>query len=181
MSQELPTSNQFGKLSTEAQLEKKLMQDVLILLSSMFEREESTVKLILNCLYDVGATNLINQKFRYGTLNKTLKWISKRSKPAFRLVAWQWFRKNCPQLITDWLYGQIEFKPVSPKPTPSSRVEVITNTNKSLLPMTEDQMYEVKYEVRQLRSQVKLLRGILVGLATLLTASFMWAVYTIDH
>ncbi len=62
MSQQLPAPNQFGKLSTEAQLEEKLMQDVLILLTSMFQREESTIKLILNCLYDIGANNLINQK-----------------------------------------------------------------------------------------------------------------------
>ena len=114
MSQKLPAPNQFGKLSTEAQLEEKLMQDVLILLTSMFQREESTIKLVLNCLYDIGANNLINQKFRYGTINKLLKWISKTSKPAFRMIAWQWFKKNCPQLIADWLHTQVEFKPPQP-------------------------------------------------------------------
>jgi len=180
MSQQLPAPNQFRKLPTEAQLEEKLMQDVLILLSSMFQREESTIKLILNCLYDIGANNLINQKFRYGTINKLLKWISKTSKPAFRMIAWQWFKKNCPQLIADWLHTQIEFKPPQPTPLPSPRVEVIKDIN-SLPPMTQDQIYEVNHEVTQLRSQVKLLRGILVGLATVLTASFMWAGYIIEH
>ena len=59
-------------------------------------------------------------------------------------------------------------------------MEVITDGN-SLPPMTQDQIYEVNHEVTQLRSQVKLLRGILVGLVTVLTASFMWAGYIIEH
>jgi hypothetical protein len=96
------------------------------------------------------------------------------------MIAWQWFKKNCPQLIADWLHTQIEFKPPQPTPLPSPRVEVIKDIN-SLPPMTQDQIYEVNHEVTQLRSQVKLLRGILVGLATVLTASFMWAGYIIEH
>ncbi|MFM2061187.1 MAG: hypothetical protein RLZZ507_857 [Cyanobacteriota bacterium] len=175
MSKQLPSSSDLTKLPTEAEREEQLMQDVLLLLENMIYREEATVKLILNCLYDAGATNLINQKFQSGTLKKTLKSIAKMSKPAFRMIAWQWFKKNCPKLITDWLRSQIEFKRVE---TP--QVEIVLENQhipiNSLSP-TQYQMYEVK----QLRSQVKLLTGILVGVVTVLTGSFVWAGYLLER
>lgn len=175
MSKQLPSSNDLTKLPTEAEREEQLMQDVLLLLENLICREEATVKLILNCLYDAGATNLINQKFRSRTLNKTLKWVSKMSKPAFRMIAWQWFKQNCPKLITDWLRSKIEFERVE---TP--QVEVVVeqqNTNLNTLSQTQYQIYEVK----QLRSQIKLLTGILVGVVTLLTGSFIWAGYLLER
>ncbi|MEA5579171.1 hypothetical protein [Anabaena sp. UHCC 0451] len=175
MSKQLPSSNNLTKLPTEAEREEQLMQDVRLLLENLICREEATVKLILNCLYDAGATNLINQKFSSRTLNKTLKWVSKMSKPAFRMIAWQWFKQNCPKLITDWLRSKIEFEKVE---TP--QVEVVVeqpNTNFNTLSQTQYQIYEVQ----QLRTQIKLLTGILLGVVTLLTGSFIWAGYLLER
>lgn len=175
MSKQLPPSNNFKRLPTDADKEEQLMQDVLMLLGNLVEREEATVKLILNCLYDAGATNLINQKFPSRPVNKSLKWVSKMSKPAFRMIAWQWFRMNCPQLITDWLRSQIEFEKVE---TP--QVEVVVenpNLTSNSLPQIEYQIYEVK----QLRVQIKMLTAILLSVVTVLTGSFLWAGYLLER
>ena len=85
------------------------MQDVLLLLDGLTQREEATVTKILDCLYDVGSLNLINNKFRSRSLKGMMKVMAKLSKPAFRIVALRWFKKNCPKLITDWLYDQVSF------------------------------------------------------------------------
>jgi len=175
MSKQLPPSSDLTKLPTEAEREEQLIQDVLLLLENMVYREEATVKLILNCLYDAGSTNLINQKFQSRTLNKTLKWISKMSKPAFRMIAWQWFKKNCPKLITDWLRSQIQFKKVE---TP--KVEIVVEDQRTKL-NSLDQAQNQMYEVKQLRSQVKLLTGVLVVVVTVLTGSFVWAGYLLER
>lgn len=175
MSKQLPPSNDLTKLPTEAEREEQLMQDVLLLLENLVYREEATVKLILNCLYDAGSTNLINQKFQSQNIKRTLKWISKMSKPAFRMIAWQWFKKNFPKLITDWLRSQIEFKKIE---TP--KVEIVVEDQGANL-NSRDQAQDQMYEVKQLRSQVKLLTGILLVVVTVLTGSFVWAGYLLER
>ena len=67
--------------------QEELMHDVFILLENLINREENTVKLIVDSLYDVGTVNIINQKFKSRTLNKILKRISLVSKPAFKVKA----------------------------------------------------------------------------------------------
>lgn len=104
--------------SVKLQLEKRLeeerikedrMEDVQLLLSNLVEREEATVKMILDRLYDVGYINIINKKVGFRPVNRLLKMIARLSKPAFKAVAWRWFKGNCPQLITDWLRTKVSF------------------------------------------------------------------------
>ncbi|TAF04894.1 MAG: hypothetical protein EAZ77_14950 [Nostocales cyanobacterium] len=175
MSKPLPSSSDLTQLPTEAEIEKKLMQDVHLLLVNLMCREEVTVKLILNCLYDAGATNLINQKFQSQSLNKILKLMAKMSKPAFKMIAWQWLKQNCPQLITDWLRSKIEFKRVE---TP--QVEVVVETPNAQLNSISPAQYQI-YEVKKLRSQIKFLLSMLVGVVTVLTGSFVWAGYLLER
>ena len=175
MSKQLPPAVDFSKSPTDAQREEQLMQDVLLLLENLVEREESTVKLILNCLYDVGATNLINQKFPSHPVNKSLRWVSKMTKPTFRMIAWQWFRLNCPQLITDWLRTQVEFQPVE-----MPKVEVVLEDRQSPSNFVSQEQYQIS-EVKQLRSQIRLLTGVMFGLVTVLTGSFLWAGYMLER
>lgn len=94
----------------EERMKQQRMRDVMLLLESLFEREETTVKMIIDCLYDVGSVNLINKKFQSKPLNGWLKWIAALSKPVFRVVAIRWFKKNCPQLLTNWLHTKVRFK-----------------------------------------------------------------------
>jgi hypothetical protein len=91
-------------------LEEERMEDVLLMLQHLTRNEEVTIKIIIDCLYDVGSVNLINQKVPYFPFNGILKQIAKLSKPAFRIVAFYWFKKNCPPLITKWLRSKVSFK-----------------------------------------------------------------------
>jgi len=93
----------------EYQQELRLMQDTHLLLENLTEREKATVKAILDSLYDVGSVRLINKKVSVEALRGPLKGIASLSKPVFRIFAWRWFRRNCPELITKWLYQQVRF------------------------------------------------------------------------
>jgi hypothetical protein len=140
------------RLKEEKQI-VEYMHDVLLLLNNLFEREEATVKIVLDCLYEVGSINLVNQKVSNFTLNRLVKSIAKFSKPVFRLVAIRWFKKNVPTLLTNWLRLQVSFKPLETK--------VVTE-----IPANEiNTLPEVKIdsEVQKLRSQVRVLTGFLVA------------------
>ncbi|MBR8828370.1 MAG: hypothetical protein DSM107014_10815 [Gomphosphaeria aponina SAG 52.96 = DSM 107014] len=97
------------RIEQDERMEQERMHDVLLMLQHLVEREDATVKIILDCLYDVGSVNLINDKFRSPSLNGIMKSIAKMSKPVFRMVALRWFKKNCPQLIADWLHSKVSF------------------------------------------------------------------------
>ncbi|MEM8805319.1 MAG: hypothetical protein AAGF01_04740 [Cyanobacteria bacterium P01_G01_bin.38] len=97
-------------LIREKQLEEERIQDVQLLLENLFQREEATLKIIVSCLYDVGSTNLINQRFRCRPLNRIMKWIARLTKPGFRFFAIRWSKKNAPKLIADWLHSQVSFR-----------------------------------------------------------------------
>jgi hypothetical protein len=103
------TSVALSKRMEEERMKEERMKYVMILLEQLFEREEGTIKQILNNLYDVGSVNLINRKVRFRPLNQMMKAISKLTKPAFRFFALRWFKKNCPKLITDWLETKVSF------------------------------------------------------------------------
>ncbi|MEL6939724.1 MAG: hypothetical protein AAFO84_11085 [Cyanobacteria bacterium J06598_1] len=98
-------------LYREKQLEDERMRDVEMLLESLFLREETTLRLILDCLYDVGSMNLVNRRVRSRPLNKLMKAIARWSKPVFRPFMVRWSKKNCPHMIADWLHSQVRFSP----------------------------------------------------------------------
>lgn len=106
-----PTKQQIieTEVLKEELVKQAKMDDVLLLLQSMVDREEETVKKILDCLYEVGHINLINKKFRTRPLNRLMKAIARMSKPLFRFAGFYWFKRNCPQLITDWLATKVSF------------------------------------------------------------------------
>jgi len=130
--------------SEEVRVELKLMQDTQLLLENLAEREKVTVKAILDGLYEVGATRLINQKINIKALKGPLKGIARFSKPAFRLFAWRWFKKNSPRLITNWLFEQVSFGDRTPKLTAndSDLIEVVPVRN-ALPPIVEKQAAEI--------------------------------------
>lgn len=97
------------KLLEEQRLKEERMHDVLLLLQHLVEREETTVRMILDCLYDVGSINLINKKVTIKPANRLMKGIATLSKPAFRMIALRWFKANCPLLITEWLQTKVRF------------------------------------------------------------------------
>ncbi|WP_228016273.1 hypothetical protein [Leptolyngbya ectocarpi] len=109
----------------EKQLADEHMKDVELLLENMFKREEATLQLVIDRLYDIGSNNLINYRVKPRRLNRLMKWIARLTKPAFHYLAVRWSKKNCPKLIAQWLQTQVEF----PKPALGSEVLDAYNSN----------------------------------------------------
>ncbi|MBE9252149.1 hypothetical protein IQ226_24255 [Dolichospermum sp. LEGE 00240] len=161
----------------EKEKEEQLINELRLLLKTLIYQEEVTIKAIIDCLYDVGSTNLINHKLRFGTLNKTLKFITKMSKPVAKMLAWQWFNKNCPELITQWLQSKVTFVKVE-----ETRMEVmVDNENLRLASMSQLPEENQVNQVKRLHFQVKLLTGILVVVVTMFSGSLIWLNYSLKR
>ncbi len=148
---------------SEEQMKQQRMHDVQILLKDLAIREEVTIKLIFDCLYDVGAVNLVNQKLHQEMLNKVGKSAAKLSKPAVKIVAWRWFKKNSPELITNWLSKKVAFGAVKKKQVP--QLQPMQSVTPEVLEVPLNSWLEAEKsqrEVQQLRARVKLLREMLV-------------------
>ncbi len=156
-----------GKLIVLIPQEKLFLEskhDVLLLLQHLAESQETTVKLILGRLYDVGADNLINQKIPSFPLKKVLKGATRISKSAFIILAFYWFKKNCPQLIADWLLEQVSFTQTK-------------NTTQEVVTVNQTSVEAEQLKVKQLRSQVHVLRRVVIGLIGILGGSITWIAY----
>jgi len=145
--------------------EEERMRDVLLLVEHLAEQEIVTIKFIASCLYDVGSVNIIDQKFSARFLNAPMRAIARRSKGAFIALALRWFKRNVPLLITNWLYDQVSFNKIAPTPV----VEVIDVQMETL-----SKLEARNQEVRQLRSQVKMLTGSLVVMTVVLGGAIVW-------
>lgn len=156
--------------------EEQHFHDVLLLLESLVVREESTIKPILDSLYDVASNNLIDKKCSSVRINKILKLIAKMPKSAFKIIAWHWFKTNCPQLITNWLQEQVAFSN-DIKTTTEVIVDSQADKSKSLASSTVSQNQEVNY----LRTEVKLLIGTLIVVITAFSGSFFWMSYELKQ
>ncbi|MFM6753711.1 MAG: hypothetical protein ACKPJ4_02940, partial [Dolichospermum sp.] len=160
--------------SPEKDREEKLMNEVLVLIKTLVYNEEITIKLLIDCLYDIGITNLINQKFQLGTLNKTLKFMTKISKPAVKIFAWKWVKNNCPQLITAWLKSKVTFPQEE-----ALKIEVVVENepeNIAASSQTIDQN-----QVKRLNFQVKLLISLLIAVLTIFTGSSIWLLVALQQ
>ena len=170
MSKSVKISTSLTQQSQEKEKEAKLINEVRLLVKTLIYQEEITIKEIIDCLYDVASTNLINQKLNFGTFNKTLKFMTKMSKPAVKMLAWQWAKKNSPDLITNWLQSKVTFMRVE-----ETRVEIIVEHEDlslaSISQLPEENQID---EVKRLHLQVKLLTGILVITVTLFGGSLIW-------
>lgn len=157
----------------EERIERERIHDVLLLLDNLVLQEKATISLIIDCLYDVGAVNIANGKVRVRSLNRLSKAIARFSKPMFRMIAWYWFRKNCPTLIANWLHAKVKFEPPKEEffeelDSQLAEVEVLP----SMLPTEAGSA-----EVRQLKAQVRLLTGLLIGAIALLGSTLLWLGY----
>lgn len=149
------------------------MQDVLLLVNHLILHEETTVKLILDCLYDIGSVNLINQKVRCQPINGMAKWIARMSRSIFRIVALRWFKKNGPPLITRWLRTKVQFEPKPVSKPQTAAVEVA-----ELQPKVQARLESADREIRRLQSQVRLLTGVSVGAIASLIGMAFWLLYS---
>jgi hypothetical protein len=131
-------------------LEEERMKNILLLLEHLFEREDTTVKLVLEYLYEVGSIRIIDKNIHIGFLNRSLKSVARMSKPVFKIAGLYWFQRNCPKLITDWLYSLVMFEEETP--IENSQIE---------LQQLEIQIKE--REIQRLRTRERLLAAVSVG------------------
>ncbi|HEY9735036.1 MAG TPA: hypothetical protein V6D06_02095 [Trichocoleus sp.] len=140
----------------ESRLESERMRDVKLILDNLFQREETTVKMVLDCLYDVGSVHLINRKISAQALRGPLKAIARMSKPAFRFFAIRRFQDNAPQLIADWLYSQATQQHFVSNPTePDPTLIDVLPTPAELPPAQLPPLVEIQAaEINSLRGRV---------------------------
>ncbi len=100
------------KVTAEELKKETRMRDVTLLLQQIVEREETSLKLIIDCLIDVGSINYANAKLSNPPLNKMMKVLVCYIKPIARVIALVWLKKNLPDLLTAWLEGKISFEPM---------------------------------------------------------------------
>jgi len=150
----------------EAQIESERMHDVLLLLDHLAMREEATIKIILDCLYDIGSIYLINQRTQLRPLKGVLNGIAKLSKPTFRFVALRWFQSTCPQLIANWLHSQVKFS--TPSSDDTSTIDVVHVQD----PLPE-RVQQQATEIETLRTQVRWLAGALISVTVLWGGTLM--------
>ena len=177
MSKLVKISNHLTQNSQEKENEEQVINQVRLLLKTLISQEEITIKEIIDCLYDVGSVNLVNQRFKFGTLNKTLKFITKMSKPAFKMLAWDWFKKNCPDLITKWLQGKVTFMRVE-----ETQIAVmIEDEDISLVSVPQLPEGNQIDQIKRLHLQVKMLTGILIITVTLFSGTLIWLSNSLDQ
>jgi len=168
----LEQSTPLLKPSKDEQLEQERMKNVHLLLEHLIKNEQTTVSMILDCLYDLGAVNLLNQKIRYRPANQVGRWIASLSKPVFKLVAMRWINRNCPQLATEWLHSKVSFK--SPLPPEVNQASTLSAETKSILLVEADRYHR---DVHQLQTQVRQLRGLLITAIAILGGTTLWLGY----
>ena len=98
-----------ANLSQEERMKQERMRDIRLLLENLVNREETTIKMIVDCLYDIGSVNLINKKFPSDPLNPLMKYLARTSKPVFKILIMRWFKRNSPAILTNWLQNKVKF------------------------------------------------------------------------
>jgi hypothetical protein len=96
-------------VSQEKKREQENFQDVLILLRNLIEREEKTISMIIDSLYEIGSASLIDKKINSKALNGLLKSIRMFPKPVFKIIALRWVKQKSPLIITNWLFRKVKF------------------------------------------------------------------------
>ena len=96
-------------VSQEKRREQESFQDILLLLRNLMEREEKTILMIIDSLYEIGSTSLIDKKINSKGLNSLLKSIRMLPKPVFKIIAIRWVKRKSPLIITNWLYRKVKF------------------------------------------------------------------------
>jgi hypothetical protein len=94
----------------EKRFQQERLRDVYLLLENLALQEEVTIKLIIDCLYDIGIINIINKKIPNRLMNKLAKFIARTPKPLVKIIAWQWVKKNLPSKVTNWLHNKVKFR-----------------------------------------------------------------------
>lgn len=154
------------------------MDEMLLALDHLFEREEATAKLVLAALYDMGAENICYRKLRSRILRGAFRPVTKVSKPVFLFFGLRWFKANCPFLIADWLRSLVEFE--KQKNATTSEVTPVEATPMSSQGQPQNKVVFVErghQEVERLSGQVQLLTSTLLITVAVMGGMLAWLGY----
>lgn len=158
--------------SQVSQTELERIETVALLLDNLFQREEATARSILDCLYDVGSVRLIEQKVPLKALRWPLKGVARYSKPIFRLWALRWLKKNCPWMITDWLFSQAWVGGIILSSADDNPIIEVSTPPPALPTGIEPLIFRQAAEISVLRSRVLVLTIMVLVLVTV--AGLKW-------
>jgi hypothetical protein len=175
-----------AKSPEQEQQEQENVRDIALTLQQLVEREEVTVKYILDRLYSIGTANILHHHIQVRSLHPVLRSIFWGSRPIARRVGMWWFQKNGATLITRWLHSLVVFEPEPDPPlqtidiAAAQELDALRELN-ALPPATaltyRREMNLYRLEMAQLRSRVRMLAGCLVGAIALFGSSFFWLDY----
>lgn len=155
----------------EQQAEAERVQEVNLLLTNLFEREQQTIKAIIGCLYDVGTVNLINQRVGIRPLRPLVRPLFRASKPLLIPFGYRWVSRKCPALVTRWLQRKVKAVTSKRPPVAPLQPPPVSTTDAKQIEAVQPLLYQG--EIRRLRSQVRwttaALAGVSVTLAVTLT------------
>jgi hypothetical protein len=159
---------QAAQQQAEQQAEAERMQEVTLLLANLLEREQTTLKSVIGCLYDVGTVNLVNQRVKYRFLRPLARPVLKVSKPVLTTLGYRWVSKKCPPIIARWLQGKI--KSITSRRPPKVPPQSVSVQSVSTVepPLIEQRTALYQGEIRRLRSRVRWTTAALAGVSATL-------------
>ncbi|MFO8040347.1 MAG: hypothetical protein R6U67_12970 [Sodalinema sp.] len=159
-------------------VEKKSMDEMLLTLDHLFEREEATAKIVLAALYDMGAENIYYRQLRSRILRGAFRPVTKVSKPIFLFFGLRWFKANCPFLIADWLRSLVEFE--KQKQSENAEVTQVAPSSRQRDEQPQKKLVVVErgnQEVERLSGQVQLLTSTLLITVAVMGGMLAWLGY----
>lgn len=159
------------------------MQEVVLLLQTLLEREEITAKLIIGCMYDIGTLKLINRRVRFRPANQFMQLLARYSKPMVKILAMRRLKKNGPRLIVNWLRGKVRFeedRPIQHQPAAPPAAIAPAPMPTALEAINQAALQASNQEVLKLRSQVKTLTTLLVTVTFTLGSATLWSIWKIQ-
>lgn len=158
----------------QSRLERERVDDVELILDNLFRREQATLEMVVDYLYDISSVRFIDRKVARRFFRGPFKAIARLSKPAFRLYAVRRVQKVAPHLIANWLYSQAIQQASGPVPDDNTPTLIdVVPLPAELPPAKLPPLVELQAaEINSLRSRVGWLSA-LVGVL-LVGSSVMW-------
>jgi hypothetical protein len=164
---------QVAQQQAEQQAEAERMQEVTLLLANLLEREQTTLKAVIGCLYDVGTVNLVNQRVKYRFLRPLARPALRVSKPVLTTLGYRWVSKKCPPIITRWLQKKVKSVTSAPAPKVPPQSVSVQSVSTVEPPLLEQHMALYQGEIRRLRSRVRWTTAALAGVSATLVITLI--------
>jgi hypothetical protein len=159
--------------AAEQQAEAERMQEVMLLLTNLFERERTTIEAIMRCFYDVGTVNLVNQRVKIRPLRPLVRPLLKVSKPLIIPIGYRWVNKKCPAIVTRWLQKKVKTLTSSRPPKEPTQAVLVPPVAEAEPSTVTPLPVLYQGEIRRLKSQVRWTAAALAGVSATLAITLI--------